>query len=50
MPDARLAATVVWRGTVAFVFVDEAGAADIVSQSGCAALGDGPALLTLTRR
>jgi hypothetical protein len=42
VPDARLAATVVWRGTVAFVFVDEAGAADIVSQSGCAALATVP--------
>jgi hypothetical protein len=42
VPDARLAATVLWRGTAAFVFVDTSGAADIVGQSGCAVLATVP--------
>jgi hypothetical protein len=42
VPDAQLVATVVWQGTAAFVFVDTAGHAHVVSQAGCAPLADVP--------
>jgi hypothetical protein len=37
-PGAAIAATAVWQGTPAFVFLDQANVAIVVSQSTCATL------------
>jgi hypothetical protein len=42
VPDAHLAAIVVWHGTLSFVYLNEANVATVVSQSTCATLATVP--------
>jgi hypothetical protein len=42
VPDAHLAASLVWQGTAAYVFLDQGNVAHIVNQSTCAALATVP--------